>query len=311
MRPLYRLRKVHAAQIALMQLRLEVLHESPEGPAGHAVLRHPDAPRAGPQQAHPVLPSAVPVVVVVVVAEQVGSMRRRRVVVGTARRGEDPSARGHFQRRQAGRQRPPASIAAAISMARAAIRVIGVAGVRRAAVEQDEGRRVLGGQPRQRSAGTLQPRPLRVAARLRHMSIAQMNKLTAHRPRAEWVLGNTGRGSNALSVTISPSPSMLLAMVSMDIRRTVTSAAGRWQRKSTCTAPNRFSALSCAALTRDGARGGDRGSSPFISCAAPAAVPQLMMRHCPDQLVYASAEAAPLSFILTSLTRQLADVTLQ
>ena len=74
MRPLHRFCQVDAAQGTLLRLRLEVLHERPERPAGHAVLRHLGAPRAGPEQAHPVLPSPMPVMVVVMAVE-VRSMR--------------------------------------------------------------------------------------------------------------------------------------------------------------------------------------------------------------------------------------------
>jgi hypothetical protein len=70
-RPLHRLRQVNTAQHAVLRLLLEILQEGAEGPARRAVLRQLSAPRAGPEQAHSVLPAPVAMVVVVTVVAAV------------------------------------------------------------------------------------------------------------------------------------------------------------------------------------------------------------------------------------------------
>ena len=159
MRPLHRLGQVNAAQHAFPRLLLEIFQHRPEGPAGRAVLRQLGAPRAGAEQAHPVLPAPVAVVVVVTVVTPV---RRRRVVVfGTTGRHKYPARWRHLERRQPGGQRPTARAAEEPSAAAVGIVIVtGGSGVWCGAVEEDERRRVLGRQPRQRPAGTLQPRAL-------------------------------------------------------------------------------------------------------------------------------------------------------
>ena len=138
-RPLHRLCQVDAAQHAVPRFLLEILHEGPEGPAGRAVRRQLAAPRAGPEQAHPVLPAPMAVMVVVTVVTMHG---RRVVMVGTARRRQETARRRHLERRQPERQRPPSRAATeqTPATAAAAVGVIAVSGpgVRRGAIEEDE-----------------------------------------------------------------------------------------------------------------------------------------------------------------------------
>ena len=138
-RPLHRLRQVDTAEHAVLRFLLEVLQQGPEGPARRTVLRQLHAPRAGPQQAHPVLPA--PVAMMVVVTVVMGPVCGRRVmVVGTARRHQEPARGRDLQRRQPRRHRPPTEQTPTAGAAAAAIRVIAITGpwTRRGTVEEDK-----------------------------------------------------------------------------------------------------------------------------------------------------------------------------